>query len=70
MADPETEGIIMIGEIGGNLKRWLLNGLKTMEQNLLLDSSLVKLHQKDVQWVTQVQLLVEKMTRQKLKNVS
>jgi succinyl-CoA synthetase alpha subunit len=31
MNDPETECIVMIGEIGGQLKLMLLIGLKRME---------------------------------------
>lgn len=39
MADFETEGIIMIGEIGEVWKQKLLCGLKIMALSLLLDLS-------------------------------
>ena len=63
MNDPETDGIIMIGEIGGQLEVMLLDGLKKMEQNLSLDSLRVKLLPLVEQWVTLVlQLVVLKDT--------
>ncbi len=59
MNDPETEIIIMIGEIGGQLEADAAKWVKRMETvNQLLDSSQVKLLHKEEQWATQVQLLV------------
>ena len=57
MNDPETELIIMIGEIGGQLEadaaKWIkADGNKTSSWIL----SLVKQHQKEEQWVMQVLL--------------
>lgn len=56
MDDDETEGIVMIGEIGGATKLMPQNGLKKMEiKSLLLDLLPDKLHQKGKEWDTQVQ---------------
>jgi succinyl-CoA synthetase alpha subunit len=57
MADPETKGIIVIGEIGGELEPKRRSGSKKMAiPNLLLVLSQVKLRQKVVRWVTQAPL--------------
>ena len=70
MNDPETEGIVMIGEIGGNLEAIAARWIKETAQNLLLVLLQVKRLLKVVQWDTQVQLLVVKTIRLRLKNES
>ena len=52
MEDPETEGIVMIGEIGGNLEadaaRWIKDNLQNLSFLTLLDSQ----RQKEKEWGT------------------
>ena len=67
MNDPETHGIIMIGEIGGNLEaeagNWIKNnGTKPVVAFIAGDTA-----QKAEQWVMQEQLLVVIVTQHQLK---
>ncbi|GAL77668.1 succinyl-CoA ligase [ADP-forming] alpha chain [Algibacter lectus] len=66
--DPETEAVVMIGEIGGQLEADAANWYKASgSKNQLLVLSLVKLHLQVVQWDTLELLLVVVMILHKLK---
>ena len=69
MNDPETEAIVMIGEIGGQLEAEAAQYVKaTGNKNPLLVLSLVKLLLQEEPWAMLVQLLAVPMIQQKLKN--
>ena len=60
--DPETEIIVLIGEIGGQLEADALNGtMNLIQKNLSLDLLQVKLHLQEGQWDMLALLLVELM---------
>ena len=70
MNDPETECIVMIGEIGGQLEADAARYVKNLEtKNLLSDSSLVKPHQQGELWDMQVLLLAVQTTQHKQRSV-
>jgi hypothetical protein len=68
MNDPETECIVMIGEIGGQLEADAAHWLKRMETVPVRFHRRVTLQ--GVPWVMQVQLLVDLTTQPKLKKKS
>ena len=59
--DSETEGVVMIGEIGGKWKTRQQSGLRKTCPNLLLVSLLAKLLQKEEEWGMPGQLYLEVM---------
>jgi succinyl-CoA synthetase alpha subunit len=64
--DPETEAVVMIGEIGGQLEADAANGIKKVEaKNLLLVLSQGKLLRQVELWGMQVRLLEVVMIRPK-----
>ena len=68
MNDPETHGIIMIGEIGGNLEAEAGNWIKENNGTLPVQHLLLVIQlQKAEQWVMQEQLLVVIVTQHQLK---
>ena len=61
MNDNETEGIIMIGEIGGNMEAEAARWIKQMAKNLLLVLLRDKLRQPADVWAMLVRSLAEQM---------
>ncbi len=59
MMDPETEGIVMIGEIGGGMEAEAAHWIRpTATKSRSLDSLPARLPPKAAGWVTPVRLLV------------
>lgn len=56
MEDEQTKGIIMIGEIGGNMELKQLTGSGSMVPNLWLGLLQDRLHPRDAEWGMQVPL--------------
>jgi succinyl-CoA synthetase alpha subunit len=65
MNDPETDAIVMIGEIGGNYETTAARWIKeTGNKNLLLDLLPDRLHLREEEWAMPVQSLAEQKIRQ------